>query len=111
MKFQGMCGDIEVTDKAMKKIVFYALQELSETVSVSAKNWLEKFLSNFVSEESNIKITEGEILVIDLYISVEYGINVPSLYSQILMKVKDYFKQHMGVEALDLNLHVVDVKQ
>lgn len=111
MKFQGSCGEIEVTEKAMQKIVYYALQELSESISVSAKNWLQKFLSSFGSEESNVKITEGDVLVVDLYINVEYGVNIPALYTEIAMKVNEYFKIHMGIENVDLNLHIVDVKQ
>ncbi|MFN6992064.1 MAG: Asp23/Gls24 family envelope stress response protein [Fervidobacterium sp.] len=111
MKFQGNCGEIEVTEKAMRKIVYYALQELSESVSVSAKNWLQKFLSNFGSEDSNVKITESDVLIVDLYINVEYGVNIPTLYTEIARKVREYFKVHIGVEHLDLNLHVVDVKQ
>lgn len=111
MKFQGQCGEIEITEKALKKLVYYSLSELSETMALSAKGWLQRMLSNFLSEESNVKITEGETLQIDLYVTVDYGISIPSLYNSILEKVKETFKSHLGIEKVDLNLHVMDVKE
>lgn len=111
MKFQGQCGEIEITEKALKKLVYYSLAELSETMALSAKGWFQKMLSNFLSEESNVKISEGEALQIDLYVTVDYGVSIPSLYNSILEKIKETFRTHLGLERLDLNLHVMDVKE
>ncbi|MGB9796840.1 hypothetical protein [Fervidobacterium gondwanense] len=67
MNFQGNCGEIEVTQKALKKIVYYSLTELSDKLNVSAKNWLQKVLNVFSSEESNLVINDDEAVVtIDL---------------------------------------------
>jgi len=111
MKFQGTCGEVEVTEKALKKIVYYALTELSEKMNVAAKNWLQKMLSVFSSEESNVVITEnGDSVTIDLYVAVGYGINIPETFAAVKEKIIETFKKHISYENVDVNMHVTELK-
>ncbi|WP_448374616.1 Asp23/Gls24 family envelope stress response protein [Fervidobacterium sp.] len=111
MRFQGRCGEVEVTEKALKKIVYYALTELSDKMNVAAKNWLQKILSVFSSEESNVVITEnGESVTVDLYVAIGYGINIPETFSAVKEKIIETFKKHMALENVDVNMHVTELK-
>ncbi|MGQ9855372.1 MAG: Asp23/Gls24 family envelope stress response protein [Fervidobacterium sp.] len=111
MKFQGNCGEIEVTQKALKKIVYYSLTELSDKLNVSAKNWLQKVLNVFSSEESNLVITDDATgVTIDLYVAVGYGINIPETFAVVKEKIVESFKKHLSVETVDVNMHVTEIK-
>ncbi|AMW32598.1 Uncharacterized conserved protein YloU, alkaline shock protein (Asp23) family [Fervidobacterium changbaicum] len=111
MKFQGTCGEIEVTERALKKTVYYALTELSDRLNVSAKNWLQKVLSVFSSEESNIVIVESsDGLTLDLYVAIGYGINIPETFSMVREKIIESFKKHLALENVDVNMHVTELR-
>ncbi|AFG35015.1 hypothetical protein Ferpe_0904 [Fervidobacterium pennivorans DSM 9078] len=111
MKFQGTCGEIEVTEKALKKIVYYALTELSDRLNVAAKNWLQKVLNVFSSEESNVVINEDEAsITVDLYVAIGYGINIPETFAMLKEKIIESFKKHLALENVEVNMHVTEVK-
>uniref|UniRef100_A0A7V4KDT1 Asp23/Gls24 family envelope stress response protein n=1 Tax=Fervidobacterium pennivorans TaxID=93466 RepID=A0A7V4KDT1_FERPE len=111
MKFPGTCGEIEVTEKALKKVVYYALTELSDRLNVAAKNWLQKVLNVFSSEESNVVINEnGEGVTVDLYVAVGYGINIPETFAMVKEKIIESFRNHLALENVDVNMHVTEVK-
>ncbi|MEJ5256758.1 MAG: Asp23/Gls24 family envelope stress response protein [Fervidobacterium sp.] len=110
MKFQGTCGEVEVTQKALKKIVYYSLTELSDKLSVSARNWLQKVLNIFSSEESNLVINDDSGVTIDLYVAVGYGINIPETFAVVKDKIIESFKKHFAIENVDVNMHVTELK-
>jgi uncharacterized alkaline shock family protein YloU len=111
MKFQGTCGEIEITEKALKKIVYDALTELSDRLNVAAKNWLQKVLNVFSSEESNVVINEnGEGVTVDLYVAIGYGINIPETFAMVKEKIIESFRKHLALENVEVNMHVTEVK-
>lgn len=111
MKFQGTCGEIEITEKALKKIVYHALTELSDRLNVAAKNWLQKVLNVFSSEESNVVINvNGEGVTVDLYVAIGYGINIPETFAMVKEKIIESFRKHLALENVEVNMHVTEVK-
>ena len=105
-------GSIRITDKVIAvcaakaaldtKGVYGLVSDFSDTIQ---KNILGK-----TSESRGVKISQsdGEI-VIDLHITVEYGVKIPSVAWSIQERVKKEVEELTGMKVTFVNIHVQSI--
>ncbi len=105
-------GSIRITDKVIAvcaakaaldtKGVYGLVSDFSDTIQ---KNILGK-----TSESRGVKISQsdGEI-VIDLHITVEYGVKIPSEAWSIQERVKKEVEELTGMKVTFVNIHVQSI--
>ncbi|MCD6550795.1 Asp23/Gls24 family envelope stress response protein [Thermotoga sp.] len=109
MKIMLEYGELEITVDALKKIVYLATVESYGTVGIGESR---SFFERIFGGDKGIKIEELEdsSLNVDVYIEVEYGVNIKEVAKNIADNVAHKLKTLAGCENLNITVHVVGIK-
>lgn len=109
----GIKGEITYDEKVVQKIIGYALEKVDGLLDVDGgffSNLSSKIVeSNDVTKGIDVEVGKKQVAV-DLKVVIEYGKNIPKLYDEMKTVIKDRVKEMTGLEVIEMNVHVVDVK-
>ncbi|MDD1514103.1 Asp23/Gls24 family envelope stress response protein [Priestia megaterium] len=99
-------------DQAIKKIAGIAANEIKGILSMSG-GFMSGLTDRFRSTEDITKGINAEVgekqVALDLKVIVEYGKNVPAIFSETVNNVKKSVHDMTGLEVVEVNMHVEDV--
>ncbi|MEB4860432.1 Asp23/Gls24 family envelope stress response protein [Priestia megaterium] len=99
-------------DQVIKKIAGIAANEIKGILSMSG-GFMSGLTDRFRSTEDITKGINAEVgekqVALDLKVIVEYGKNVPSIFSETVNNVKKSVHDMTGLEVVEVNMHVEDV--
>lgn len=104
-------GNVKISDEVISTIAAIAVSEV-EGAQVSGNaitDIVEKFSKKNYSK--GIKITRGELLVIDINITVEFGTKIHDIAHIIQTNVKKNVELMSGLEVDKVNIHVNGIVQ
>lgn len=106
-------GNLTFDDKVIQKIVGIALEEVDGLLTVDGgffSNLAGKIVNtDDVTAGVDVEVGEKQVAV-DLDIVAEYGRNITTIFDKIKGIVARELKQMTGLELVELNVNVVDVK-
>ncbi|MEI4527024.1 Asp23/Gls24 family envelope stress response protein [Priestia megaterium] len=99
-------------DQVIKKIAGIAANEIKGILSMSG-GFMSGLTDRLRSTEDITKGINAEVgekqVALDLKVIVEYGKNVPAIFSEIVNNVKKSVHEMTGLEVVEVNMHVEDV--
>ncbi len=99
-------------DQVIKKIAGISANEIKGILSMSG-GFMSGLTDRFRSTEDITKGINAEVgekqVALDLKVIVEYGKNVPSIFSETVNNVKKSVHDMTGLEVVEVNMHVEDV--
>lgn len=99
-------------DQVIKKIAGIAANEIKGILSMSG-GFMSGLTDRFRSTEDITKGINAEVgekqVALDLKVIVEYGKNVPAIFSETVHNVKKSVHDMTGLEVVEVNMHVEDV--
>ena len=99
-------------DQVIKKIAGIAANEIKGILSMSG-GFMSGLTDRFRSTEDITKGINAEVgekqVALDLKVIVEYGKNIPAIFSEIVNNVKKSVHEMTGLEVVEVNMHVEDV--
>ncbi|MGZ0134374.1 Asp23/Gls24 family envelope stress response protein [Priestia megaterium] len=99
-------------DQVIKKIAGMAANEIKGILSMSG-GFMSGLTDRFRSTEDITKGINAEVgekqVALDLKVIVEYGKNVPAIFSETVNNVKKSVHDMTGLEVVEVNMHVEDV--
>jgi uncharacterized alkaline shock family protein YloU len=101
-------GRIEVSPGAVATIANHAVLNSYGVVGMSSKN-LVNGLARVLRPDSRRGVEvhiDGEQIVIDLYVVIEYGVRIAAVARNIMDNVKFSAERAMGVPITSVNVHV-----
>ena len=101
-------GRIEVSPAAIASLAYDAVMHSYGIVGTVPKN-LATGLANIVSPESKRGIVvqvRGKEIVIDLYVTVEYGTRIASVARSAMNLVRYTVEKALGIPVAEVNIHV-----
>jgi uncharacterized alkaline shock family protein YloU len=101
-------GNIYISHRAISTIASQSTLESYGIVGLAAKNLIEGIAQLLTKDPTlgiDIQFTEG-LLSIDLYVVVEYGINIKSVSASISENVRYQVEKATGIPVTSINIHV-----
>ena len=101
-------GSIHIAPRAIATIAYQAAVESYGVVGLASKNVFDGF-SNFIVKDPSHGIQvhyEGESILIDLYIVVEYGTNIKTVADSVANTVRFHVEKALGLPIQGVNVHV-----
>ncbi|GAB1798080.1 Asp23/Gls24 family envelope stress response protein [Priestia megaterium] len=99
-------------DQVIKKIAGIAANEIKGILSMSG-GFMSGLTDRFRGTEDITKGINAEVgekqVALDLKVIVEYGKNIPAIFSEIVNIVKKSVHEMTGLEVVEVNMHVEDV--
>ncbi|MEB2275684.1 Asp23/Gls24 family envelope stress response protein [Bacillus sp. ILBB4] len=99
-------------DQVIKKIAGIAANEIKGILSMSG-GFMSGLTDRFRSTEDITKGINAEVgekqVALDLKVIVEYGKNVPAIFSETVNNLKKSVHEMTGLEVVEVNMHVEDV--
>ncbi|MED3851432.1 Asp23/Gls24 family envelope stress response protein [Priestia megaterium] len=99
-------------NQVIKKIAGIAANEIKGILSMSG-GFMSGLTDRFRSTEDITKGINAEVgekqVDLDLKVIVEYGKNVPVIFSETVNNVKKSVHEMTGLEVVEVNMHVEDV--
>lgn len=110
---QEVKGDLTYDSKVIQKIVGIALADVKGLLTVNGgffSNLADKIVnSDDVTNGVNVEVGKKQVAV-DIEIVAEYGTDIPKLYDEIRQKIYDKVKEMTGLDTVEVNVTVVDIK-
>ncbi|MFC0234059.1 Asp23/Gls24 family envelope stress response protein [Vagococcus entomophilus] len=106
-------GELTFEDKVVQKIVGIALEKVEGLLTVDGgffSNLTQKLVdTDDVTKGVDVEVGKKQVAV-DLNVVVEYGRNIPELFDSIRKVIKENVKKMTGLEVVEVNVNVIDVK-
>lgn len=110
---ENIRGEVEYDDSVIKKIIAVALDSVDGLLNVDGgffSNTAKK-ISNNADDTAGIETEVGKKQVaIDMDVVVEYGKDIQEIFNNLKQVVAKEVKQMTGLEVIEVNLKVVDIK-
>lgn len=110
---QVVKGDLTFDDKVIQKIIGISLESINGLLTVNGgffSNIAEKLVNtNNVTAGIDVEVGKKQVAV-DLDIVAEYGTDISKLYDQIQKVIVEQVKKMTGLDVIEVNVNVVDVK-
>ena len=108
MNDEHVRGRIEVSPTAVATIANHAVLNSYGVVGMSSKN-LVNGLAQVLRPDSKRGVQvhiDGDRIIIDLYVVMEYGVHIAIVARNIMSSVKFSVEKVMGVPITSVNVHV-----
>ena len=107
-------GKITIADDLIASIAGYAAVENYGIVGMSAKNAADPFIELFGKDNMRrgVKVTilSPEVIDIDLYVTLEYGVSLPAVAQNAKSNVKYRVEEMTGLTVHAVNVHVENIR-
>lgn len=101
-------GKIEVTPTAIASIVNHAVCQCYGVVGMAPKN-LADGIANLLSRDSRRGIEvniDGNDIIIDVYVIVEYGMRISAVANSVKNTVSFHVEQALGIPVKGVNVFI-----
>ena len=101
-------GSIHVSPRAVATIAYQAALESYGVVGLAPKNLIDG-LTNVIAKDPTQGVDvhyDGESIVIDMYIVIEYGTRIKSVASSVANTVRFHVEKALGMPIDQVNVHV-----
>ncbi|MEW6048175.1 MAG: Asp23/Gls24 family envelope stress response protein [Bacillota bacterium] len=107
-------GRIELAEEALSAIAGYAARECYGIVGVAARS-VPDGIAELLGLESvhrgvEIRIEEGDEVVVNLFVIVEYGVNILQVARNVMEQVRHQLERLSGLRVTGVNVHVQGVR-
>ncbi|MDD6284423.1 MAG: Asp23/Gls24 family envelope stress response protein [Firmicutes bacterium] len=111
--YETRIGTVSISNSFFSKLIGHAVSSCYGVSGMVAKG-PQKLMSLFTknaSPDAGIKV-RGDVnsIVVDLYITVTYGVNINAIANSIVHKVKYTVEEATGIEVRKVTVHVVGMK-
>jgi uncharacterized alkaline shock family protein YloU len=101
-------GSIFVSPRAVATLAYHAALQSYGVVGLTSKN-LVSGLANAIVKDPVLGVDvhyDGEKIVIDLYVIIEYGTRITSVASSVINTVRFQVEKILGLPVQAVNVHV-----
>ncbi|MEA4938191.1 MAG: Asp23/Gls24 family envelope stress response protein [Christensenella sp.] len=107
-------GKITITDDLIASIAGYAAVENYGIVGMNSKKASDSFVELFGKDNMRrgVKVTmvSPEVIDIDLYVTLEYGVSLPAVAQNAKSNVKYRVEEMTGIAVRAVNVHVENIR-
>ena len=107
-------GKILIADDLIASIAGFAAVENYGIVGMNAKKASDSFVELFGKDNMRrgVKVTviSPEVIDIDLYVTLEYGVSLPAVASNARENVKYRVEAMTGIAVRAVNIHVENIR-
>ncbi|MEW4371148.1 Asp23/Gls24 family envelope stress response protein [Paenibacillus kandeliae] len=100
-------------DQVIQKIAALAANEVPGVLSLEG-GFFSNLAGRFSNSENVIRGVDVEVgekqVALDLVAVVEYGKSIPAIFNELIKKVSEAINRMTGLEVVEINLNIVDVK-
>jgi uncharacterized alkaline shock family protein YloU len=112
-KISNNLGEIIISDDALANIAGLATIECYGLVGMASKNAKDGLVELLKRDHLNkgVKIaTEGEDIIVDLFVIVKFGTRISTVADNIISKVKYTLESITGLKVKRVNLNIQGVR-
>ncbi|BDR61233.1 Asp23/Gls24 family envelope stress response protein [Lactobacillus xylocopicola] len=110
---QEIKGNLAYDSKVIQKIIGIALSNIKGLLTINGgffSNLADKIVNNDdITSGINVEVGKQQVAV-DIEIVAEYGVEITKLYDQIKQQIYDKVKEMTGLDTVEVNVTVVDIK-
>lgn len=101
-------GSIHVSPKAVATIAYQAALESYGVVGLASKNLFNGITNAIVKDPTHgVEVHyDGEQIIIDVYIIIEYGTRIKSVANSVSNTVRFHVEKALGLPVSQVNVHV-----
>jgi uncharacterized alkaline shock family protein YloU len=101
-------GSIHVSPRAVATIAYQAALESYGVVGLASKNLITGITNVLVKDPTQgVEVHyDGENIIIDMYIVIEYGTRIKSVASSVANTVRFHVEKALGMSVNQVNIHV-----
>ncbi|MEJ2264384.1 MAG: Asp23/Gls24 family envelope stress response protein [Anaerolineales bacterium] len=101
-------GSIHVSPRAVATITYQAALESYGVVGLAAKNIFDGLTNVLVKDPTHgVEVHyDGENIIIDIYIIIEYGTRIKSVAKSVSNTVRFHVEKALGLPVNQVNVHV-----
>lgn len=101
-------GSIHVSPRAVATIAYQAALESYGVVGLAPKNLISNLTNVLVKDPTQgVEVHyDGENIIIDMYIVIEYGTRIKSVASSVANTVRYHVEKALGMPVNQINIHV-----
>ncbi|UCD42302.1 MAG: Asp23/Gls24 family envelope stress response protein [Chloroflexota bacterium] len=101
-------GSIHVSPRAVATIAHHAALESYGVVGLAPKNLINNLTNVLVRDPTQgVEVKyDGENIIIDMYIVIEYGTRIKSVASSVANTVRYHVEKALGMPVNQVNIHV-----
>ena len=107
-------GKITIADDLIASIAGYAAVENYGIVGMNSKKASDSFVELFGKDNMRrgVKVTmvSPEVIDIDLYVTLEYGVSLPAVAQNAKSNVKYRVEEMTGITVRAVNVHVENIR-
>ena len=107
-------GKITIADDLIASIAGYAAVENYGIVGMNSKKASDSFVELFGKDNMRrgVKVTmvSPEVIDIDLYVTLEYGVSLPAVAQNAKSNVKYRVEEMTGLAVRAVNVHVENIR-
>lgn len=109
IKYKNHLGTIGISTSYLRQLISYTAENCFGVAGLNvygAKQGMRKVLKKENTTKGVIIRQEGEQLIVDLHITVNYGINVGAIVESIIHKVTYVLNDQAGVNVKSVNVFI-----
>lgn len=101
-------GSIHVSPRAIATIAYHAALQSYGVVGLTSKNLVNGLTQVLVKDPTHgVEVRyDGQNIVIDLYVVVEYGTRIKSVADSVSHTVRYQVEKALGMPVQDINVHI-----
>lgn len=106
--YENHLGTIRISQNYLAKLIGNAVSAcygVTNMVPKGAQWWRSKFLKRSFAD-TGIQVRGNKPLIVDLHISVMYGLNISAISNSIVHKVKYTVEEATGLPVAKVRVHV-----
>ncbi|MBE3598070.1 MAG: Asp23/Gls24 family envelope stress response protein [Limnochordaceae bacterium] len=106
-------GSIRIAEEALSAVAGYAARECYGIVGVAARSVPDGIaeLLGLENVHRGVEVRlEDDVIVVNLFVMVEYGVNIFQVARNVMQQVKHRLEQISGLEVGQINVHVQGVR-
>ena len=101
-------GSIKISPRAIATIAYHAARQSYGVVWLTSKNLVGGLTQVFVKDPTyGVEVNyDGQNVIIDLYVVIEYGTRIKSVASSVRNTVRYQVEKALGMPVSEVNVHV-----
>ena len=101
-------GSIKISPRAIATIAYHAARQSYGVVGLTSKNLVGGLTQVLVKDPTyGVEVNyDGQNIIIDLYVVIEYGTRIKSVASSVRNTVRYQVEKALGMSVSEVNVHV-----